>query len=264
MALLKIAHAGPLVPGTLVGRRKRFFADVDLDDGTRVVAHCVNTGKMEGLLKPGARVWLSQAAPESKRKLRYTWELIELEGQLIGTNTLMANRIVRHVLEARVLPGLSRYSELRSEYRYGEGSRADFWLRSGKRQHYIEVKNCNLVYPDGAGYFPDARSERGERHLKELTEMVRAGHRATVIFSLQRADARKVRPSDVHDPGLAAAARAAAGAGVAFRAIRVRPSLRGYEVERELPVDLRPYPLEPVRHWRENAPRSGVLPDPMA
>lgn len=256
-----VPHATPLVAGRLLGRRQRFFADVRLDDGREVVAHCVNTGRMEGLLEAGRRVYLSPARPE--RKLAYTWELLELDGTLLGVNTIMANRLVGAVLEAKVLPGLRRYSELRREYPYAERSRVDFHLSSNSRQHFVEVKNCHLIYPDGFGYFPDAPSERGRRHLDELASLAREGHSASVIFTVQRTGARGVRPSDLHDPSLARAARRAARAGVRFRALEIEPTLLGYRVERELPVDLRPYDaalLAPLAGARERAGRRGRRP----
>ncbi|MBK7586734.1 MAG: DNA/RNA nuclease SfsA [Myxococcales bacterium] len=247
--LVFVPHPTPLSAGRLLGRRKRFFADVRLDDGSEVVAHCVNTGKMEGLLVAGRRVYLSPARPG--RKLAYTWELLELESGLLGVNTIMANRLVRATLEAKVLRGLRRFSELRSEYPYGDRSRVDFWLGSPRRQHFVEVKNCHLVYPDRRAYFPDARSERGTRHLGELTKLAREGHAATVIFIVQRSGALSVRPSDLHDPELASAARCAAKAGVRFRALAIRPTLAGYAVLGELPVDLAPYDLTPLRAFRD-------------
>ncbi len=248
--LLEVPHPSELLPGTLLGRRKRFFADVRLEDGREVVAHCVNTGKMEGLLDPGARVFVSEVPPESPRRLRFTWEIVAKDGLLVGANTLMANRLVRRLLEARRLPGFSRYSELRAEHAYGAGSRVDFWLRSGRREHFVEVKNCHLVYPDRAGYFPDAVSERATRHLRELEHAARRGASATVLFTVQRGDVARVRPSDLHDPEFARTAREVARHGVRFRALAIRPTLEGYQILREIPVDLEPYPLARVERFR--------------
>jgi sugar fermentation stimulation protein A len=250
-----VPHPTPLLPGEFLGRRKRFFADVRLADSREVVAHCVNTGRMEGLLVPGRRVFVSPARPG--RKLAYTWELLELDTGLIGVNTLMANRLVRAVLEARTLPGLRRFTEVRPEYAYGHGSRVDFRLTTKTREHLVEVKNCHLVYPDGIAYFPDAESERATRHLHELTAVTRGGGAATVIFTVQRAGARAVRPSDAHDPTFARAARRASQAGVRFRALEIRPTPEGYAVERELPVLLEPYELSPVLGFREALRTSG-------
>lgn len=243
--LLFVPHPTPLLEGVLLGRRKRFFADVRLCDGSEVVAHCVNTGRMEGLIAAGRRVWLSRARPD--RTLAYTWELCELDGTLVGVNTLMANRLVGAALEHKALPGLRRFAELRREYPYAQRSRVDFHLASKSRQHFVEVKNCHLVYPDGFAYFPDAESERARKHLGELASLARRGSGATVIFTVQRVGARAVRPSEIHDPEFARAARDAARAGVRFRALQIRPTPEGYLIERELPVDLAAYDPASVR-----------------
>jgi len=248
--LFWLPYPRPLITGRLIRRYNRFLADVELDSGERVVAHCVNTGRMEGLVAARGRVWLSES-DNPARTLRYTWEIVEIGGVLVGANTGIPNRLVRGVLEARALPGLKRWTEMRAEKKYGENSRVDFWLKEGRREHFIEVKNCHLVYPDGFGYFPDSVSERATKHLEELVEIVRQGHRATVIFTAQRADTKAMRPSDIHDPVFAAAARHAAQEGVRFRAVRVVPAATGLLVEKEIPVDLGPYATEPMKAWRE-------------
>ncbi len=249
--ILSLAHQRPLLPGTLLGRRKRFLADVQLAGGPCVVAHCVNPGRMEGMVIPGTKVYVSRAPVGTKRKLAYTLELVRVGRSLIGANTVEANRIVEALLAQRLLTGFRRYDELRREYRYGERSRADFWVRRGKRQTFIEVKNCHLVYADKRGYFPDSVSERATRHLEELSKVVRAGHRALVLFLVQHPRARAVRPSDVHDPTFAQAARAAKRAGVQFRGLRVRPTARAYIVEGSVPVDLGPYETGRIAEYRQ-------------
>jgi len=257
--LLTLPHPTPLLEGTLVARYDRFLADVRFPDGRVAPVHCVNPGRMEGLVRPGARVWVSRAPPARRRKLAFTWELVEdADGRMVGANTMAPNRIGRALLEARALRGLTRFDELVPERRYGDGSRIDFWLRRGRRETYVEVKNCHLVYPDSRGYFPDSVSARATRHLGELVRVVAEGHRAVVLFTVQRPDARSIRPSDVHDPTFAEAVREAAGAGVRFRAVRVRPTPRAYEVLDAIPVDLRRYGLGRQRRWRAaNDPWSG-------
>lgn len=248
--LLVIPHETPLLEGRLLRRYNRFLADIDLPGVGIVAAHCVNTGCMEGLVRPGARVWVSHH-PSPSRKLVYTWEMVEVDGVLVGANTAMPNRFVRRLIEARLLRGLSRFDEVVAERRYGTNSRVDFWLRKGRSEHFVEVKNCHLVYPDGRGYFPDSVSERASKHLEELIDVVRSGHRATVLFTIQRPDARAIRPSDVHDPVFAETARRAHAAGVAFRALLIVPTREGYIVDRQVPVDSRPYGLRRQRRWRE-------------
>lgn len=216
-----------------------------------MLAHCPNTGRMEGMLRPGAPAHVL-VEPNPKRKLAYTWELVELDGVLLGANPARANSIVKAALQARIIPGLARFSELRPERAYG-GSRADFWLRMGRREAFVEVKNAHLVYPDGRAYFPDAPSTRARRHLNELAHVARRGDVAVVVFVVQRTGARSVRPSDVHDPELARAAREAKRAGVRFFALGVRPSLDGYTIEQRLPVDLAPYSEHEVRSFLHEA-----------
>lgn len=254
--LLTIPFAAPLVPGRLVRRFNRFMADVELDDGRKVVAHCVNTGRMEGLTLAGRRVWLSPN-DDANRSLRYTWQMVEVDGVMVGANTVLPNQMVRRLIEARLLRGFTQWSEMKPERKYGANSRIDFWLREGRREHFVEVKNCHLVYTDGRGYFPDSLSERATKHLEELIEVVRAGHRATVLFTAQRADAMAVRPSDVHDPAFAEAARRAHASGVRFRALRVVPTPEAMIVECAIPVDLKPYATGRVRGWMETNRASG-------
>lgn len=258
----------PLVAATLVHRRDRFFADADLDNGERVVAHCVNTGRMEGLTKPGRRIWLSKPPPRvPPRKLAYTWELIELSSGLCGTNTALPNAIVGQALAAGALGGLA-YRTCTPEaplgiLRNSRSARCDFLLETVENTRiWIEVKNNHLVYPDGFAYFPDSVSERASEHLEALATKVAAGDRAVVIFLVQRGDASGVRPSDVHDPVFAATARKVAALGVEFRAFALvpefvpagdpRPGGASAELRLlgEIPVDLSPYPTAPVAAFR--------------
>lgn len=239
-------YPGPLLEGRLVRRYERFVVEVRV--GREVVrAHCVNPGRMEGLVTPGARVWLSEALGE--RALRYTWELVEVDGRLVGANTVVPNRLVRALLEQRLIPGLDDATAVRPEQRFGRGHRVDFLLETPAGEHLVEVKNCHLVYPDALGYFPDSRSERARGHVDALARQLQHDRRATVLFTLQRDDARGLRPSTLHDPDFAAAARRAARAGVHFRAVRLTPTLEGFQYEGEVPVDLAPYDARPVAAW---------------
>ncbi|MEO0324698.1 MAG: DNA/RNA nuclease SfsA [Myxococcota bacterium] len=268
-----VPHPAPLVPGRLVDRYDRFIAAVRLRGGRTVRAHCVNPGRMEGLVRPGARVWLLPAPTGSKRKLAYTWELVadaEVLGPragreaIVGANTVVPNRLVAALLAGRRWPGFRRYRGVRSEVRYGERSRVDFVVDRASGPHFLEVKNCHLVYPDGRAYFPDSVSVRASGHLAELASLARQGLRATVVFTLQRPEpVRAVRPSALHDPAFADAARAAGDAGVRFRAVQVLADARGYTLTRELPVDLKPYDLAPLAvHRAARLPRSGWRADP--
>jgi sugar fermentation stimulation protein A len=256
----------PLVEGRLVRRYKRFLADVELAGGEVVTAHCVNTGAMEGLTRPGNRVWLSRA-DNPKRKLAFTWELVETQdGRLFGCNTGFPNRLVKRLLAEGALPWLRGYPEIRPEQRYGENSRVDFHLIHRRRELYLEVKNCHLVYPDGRAYFPDAVSQRATGHLRDLAAVIQpaiAGQRqvrAEVLFTCQMPGVKAVRPSDAHDPEFASTARQVKAQGVGFAAIEVLHTPETVTVTRRLPVSLAPYGVKRVARWRREA-RSGSSPE---
>jgi len=240
----------PLQAGELVQRYDRFIVDVAMDDGRLVSAHCVNPGRMEGLVRPGVRVWLSPVPEDSKRKLRWTLELMNIDGRYIGANTAIPNRLAETLVRRRLIPGLRRWTALEREVRYGGNSRIDLMLR-GQRDHLVEVKNCHLVYPDRRAYFPDSVSVRAAKHLRELVAEVQQGRRATVLFVLQRNDGRALRPSALHDPDFAAAAQAARDAGVRFLAARLAPTPEGFFFERMIPVDLRNYETAAIEPYRE-------------
>ncbi len=243
-----IPHPGPLREARLVARYDRFIAVVELD-GKTVDAHCVNPGRMEGLVRAGARAWVSAVPPESTRRLRFTLELLELDGRIIGANTNVPNRIAEALVRRRLVPGLRRYRSLEREVRYGQRSRVDLLLR-GRRDHFVEVKNCHLVYPDGCAYFPDSVSARATEHVEQLVARVHAGDRASVLFVVQRDDARRLRPSALHDPAFAETVWTAAAQGVHLRAIRVRPTPLGYRFLGCVPVDARPYDPAPLERFR--------------
>ena len=249
--------SAPLESGRLVRRYHRFLADIVLDDGRAITAHCVNSGMMEGLVRPGARVWVC-AASNPSRKLAFTWCAMEIDGVRIGVDTILPNRLVRAMLEAHAIPRMGPYETVRPEYPHVAGSRVDFRLAAPGLVHDVEVKNCHLVYPDRRAYFPDSVSLRATKHLLALIKERRRGIEATVLFVVQRGDAQCVRPSDVHDPDFGATARKAAAAGVKFRALRSTPTDAGLQVLGTLPVDLAEYGLARPARWREALrPESG-------
>jgi sugar fermentation stimulation protein A len=197
-----------------MAREKRFFVHVRLDDGRKVTAHTNNTGSMRGCLFPDAPVWLSPAR-NPDRKLKWTLEQVETpEGVLVGVNTALANRLVREALEADLVTGLPEWTEIRPEVRYDSGSgRVDFLLTGPAGLTWVEVKNVSWV-EDGRARFPDAPTERGRKHLIELTERVEAGEGAAMIFCVQRKDARTFEPADDVDPEYGRLLRRAVNAGV--------------------------------------------------
>jgi len=202
----------PLIPGRLVRRYKRFLADVTLEDGTTVTAHCANTGSMLGCDRPGSRVLLSEANNPA-RKLRYTWELVRVGRAWVGINTARANGIVAEAVQAGQIPELTGHTDLRREVPYGKNSRIDILLTGGPGPTYVEVKNTTLA-EGGTARFPDAVTERGRKHMEELARVVRGGAKAAVVFLVHRSDARRFCPADDIDPAYGKALRRAATAGV--------------------------------------------------
>ena len=228
----------PLVEATLVRRYKRFLTDVTLDDGTELTAHCPNTGSLLGCKEPGSRVWLRDTQND-KRKYRHSWQAIEVDGTWVNVDTGLPNaEVYAAIVEGRV-PALSGYESARREVKYGSNSRIDVLLEDGDRRCYVEVKNTTLAEGDVA-LFPDAVTERGRKHLGELVEMVKQGHRAVQFFFVSRDDVSGFRPADAIDPAYAGALREAAEAGVEVIAWAARSTPDAIELCAELEVDLSP------------------------
>ncbi|BDH47064.1 sugar fermentation stimulation protein A [Salmonella enterica subsp. enterica serovar Choleraesuis] len=190
-----------LQPATLIARYKRFLADVRTPDGTLLTLHCPNTGAMTGCGTPGDQVWYSTST-NPKRKYAHTWELTETQdGALICVNTLRANQLVKEAIAGEIIPPLRGYSGLRSEVKYGaEGSRIDLLLQADDRVNcYIEVKSVTLC-EQGGGFFPDAVTARGQKHLRELMSVVREGQRAVLLFAVMHSKITAVSPARHIDP----------------------------------------------------------------
>jgi len=215
-------YSEPLVEGRLIRRYKRFLADIRLPGGEEVTAHCPNTGSMRGCQPEDARVWLSESN-NPKRKLKYTWELVETRpGILACVNTARPNAQARHAIESGVVPELAGYGQCRSEVKYGgEKSRIDLLLSGHDWQPdaWVEVKNVTLD-EEGAGYFPDAVTTRGQKHLRELMGQVEHGERAVLFFVVNHTGIGEVRPADHIDPTYGRLLREAVAAGVEVVAYR--------------------------------------------
>ncbi|MET0337192.1 MAG: DNA/RNA nuclease SfsA [Caulobacter sp.] len=204
----------PMAHGRLVQRYKRFFADVVLDDGTAVTAHCPNPGAMLGLKDEGLGAWISYD-PNPKRKLPWTLQLVEVDGGLVGINTMLPNRIVAEAIAADAIPELSGYATVRPEVRYSEASRVDFLLEHPDRPPcWLEVKNCHLRRDGTLAEFPDCVAARSSKHLKDLAAQVALGHRAVQLFVIQRTDCDHFAACAELDPVYAAGLSDAAAAGV--------------------------------------------------
>ena len=196
--------ASPLIPATLVKRYKRFLADVVLDNGDEVTAHCANPGAMQGLNESGIKVWLSKS-DNPKRKLGFSWELaqIHIHGQsaMVGINTMHPNKLATEAIEAGSICELTGYDELKREVPYGKNSRIDILLSKNEQQLcYVEVKNVHMLRHKGLAEFPDSVTKRGAKHLEELSDMVADGHRAVMFYVIQRDDATRFSIADDKDP----------------------------------------------------------------
>ena len=227
----------PLLRGKLLQRYKRFLVDIELDQGGTVTAHTPNPGSMLTCLEPGSPAYISPA-DNPKRKLKYTWELATSAGGLVGVNTLLANKLAEEAISTGVIGELAGYAALRREVRYGENSRVDILLEdAGGAPHYVEIKNVSMGREGVAG-FPDSVSARGAKHMRELAAQVRAGHAATVLFTVQREDCTVFRPADDIDPAYGEALRAAVQSGVQVLVYRAAISPGEIRLAAPLPAEL--------------------------
>ncbi len=228
--------SAPLVPGRLVKRYKRFLADVVLDDGESVTAHCANSGSMLSLARPGARVWLLES-DDPKRKLAWSWKLEEVDGSLVCIDTGHPNAIVAEAIGAGVIPSLAGYEGLRREVKYGRNSRIDILLEDESRgRAYVEVKNVTLMRAPGLAEFPDAVTSRGAKHLDELADMVAEGHRAVMVYLVNRPDCHSFSLAADIDPAYAKGFEAARARGVEIEVWATRVSRDEVVVERRIEV----------------------------
>ena len=230
----------PLVPARLIRRYKRFLADVTLEsDGREVTVHCPNPGAMTGLAEPGMRIWV-EPNDDPKKKLKYGWRLVELEGgHLAGIDTGVPNRVVGEALRSFAAEGIEGYDTVRAEVPYGTGSRVDFLLSGdGAPDTYVEVKNVHLLRKGSLAEFPDCVTKRGAKHLDELAEVARSGARAILLYLVQRTDCDAVSIAADIDPGYAAAATRAQQAGVEMRAYGTHIHTTGVTLGKPLPFEV--------------------------
>jgi len=234
----------PLVRGRLVRRYKRFLADVLLDNGETVIAHCANPGSMMGLAVPGSVVWLAHSA-DPKRKLAYSWILLDLADESftarVGINTSAPNALVAEGIGLGQIPELAGYEQLRREVRYGANSRIDLLLSGpGRPDCYVEIKNVHLSRVSGLAEFPDSVTARGAKHLRELALMASSGARAVMLYIVQRDDARAMGLAGDIDPVYASAFAEARKAGVECLVYDCRLDLTEIVINQRLPFLERP------------------------
>jgi sugar fermentation stimulation protein A len=232
----------PLLRGTLVQRYKRFLADVRLDSGETITATCPNTGSMMGLTTPGLPVWVS-TSDSPTRKYKHTWEMLEVDlgkgPSLVGINTNHPNLLVSEAILAKRLAAFNGYESLRREVKYGANSRIDILLEGpGKPPAYVEVKNVHMMREVGLAEFPDSVTARGLKHLLELGRMVRAGHRAVMVFLIQRNDATRLTFAGDVDPNYVEGFAAARELGVEAIALKCALTPEGIRVEKPVPIKL--------------------------
>jgi len=229
----------PLIQGTLVKRYKRFLADIVLQDGTAITAHCANPGSMMGVAQKNAQVWVSKSSSKT-RKLPYSWELVEIDGGLIAINTNNPNKIGFEAIKAGVIPELTGYDTIQREVKYGENSRIDILLGGGRRKIpcYVEIKNVHLRRQTHLAEFPDSVTKRGAKHLIELSDMKKAGARAVMLFIVQRTDCKTFAPARDLDPTYGKELDNAVQSGVEILCYDCDITTSEVRLRRPLPVNL--------------------------
>ncbi len=233
---MKFDHS--LIPGRLIRRYQRFLADVELNDGSIVTAHCPNSGSMLSCLVPGNEVRLSYHQ-NPRRKYPFTWEMIKINSIWVGINTMVPNRLVHQAIVARRLPEFNEYHEVIREPKIGRNTRLDLLLKSRDRQCFVEIKNVTLV-ENGLALFPDAVTARGSKHLMELMELKRQGHRAVILFIIQRADGQYFGPASHIDPVYSAKLHQAYQNGVEVLAYRAVVTPESIELDRRIKTAFEP------------------------
>jgi sugar fermentation stimulation protein A len=219
--------------GTLIKRYKRFLADIAMPDGRIITAHCPNSGSMRTCSEPGMPVWFSESS-NPKRRLPYTWELIQMNDSLVGVNAIIPNKLIKSAVSFGILPELSGYHEIISEIKTNENTRLDLCLKSqDQKQCFIEIKNCTFV-ENRVVSFPDAVTSRGKKHLEELSRLITYKNRCVILFIVQRMDADVFVPADSIDPEYGKALRKAVSEGVEILVYDTYMSIDGIAIRRRI------------------------------
>lgn len=230
-----MSFPSPLLHGTLRQRRVRFLADITLDTGEEITAHVPNSGAMLGAKSPGMGVWVS-TSDNPARKLKYTLELVDVAGVLVGVNTAHPNPLVAHAIASGHIAELTGYAVCKREVKYGTNSRIDMLLTDPARPAcYVEVKNVHMSRTPGLAEFPDGVTARGAKHMAELAEMVKSGHRAVVVFVIQRMDVNRFRVASDLDPQYLESLKAAVNTGVEVLCYRCHVTTDTLKLDRTIP-----------------------------
>ncbi len=225
----------PLVPARLIRRYKRFLADAELENGEVVTAHCANPGSMMGLKDEGLKIWL-EPNDDPKKKLNYGWRLVDHEnGHFTGVDTSLPNRALKAALTGHEVAELAGYPMVRPEVKYGTNSRVDFLLSGNGPDLYLEVKSVTLLRQSGRAEFPDSVTARGAKHMADLAQVRREGHRAMLFYLVQRTDCETVSIAGDIDPNYAQNARLAFEAGVEVLCYDTVISPEGVRLGKRLP-----------------------------
>ena len=227
-----------LESGVLLRRYKRFLADVELADGRQITIHCPNTGSMKNCQEPGSRIWFTTSKNKT-RKYPHTWQLIELNnGDLVGVNTGLANKLVLDAIQMKIIDKFQSFLRVRTEVPYGRHrSRIDILLEDDRHNAcYIEVKNVSLGNSKGEGFFPDAVTTRGQKHLRELILLKKSGIQAVLFFCVQHSGLNSVAPAEEIDPVYSELLKQAHGLGVEVLAYRFKVDIDSSRIELERAV----------------------------
>ena len=228
-------YPAKLIHGHLIKRYKRFLADIFLDTGEVITAHCTNSGSMKSCLEEGAEVYLSPVS-DPNRKTRYTWEMIKINENWVGINTSVPNRLAFEFMSNNIIPGLEGYSHIRREVKY-QDSRLDIMAEKPGEICFVEVKNVTMKEGKSA-LFPDAVTTRGQKHLLTLVEIKKRGHRAVMLYVIQRMDVKEFGPAKAIDPRYAQLLQEAMIMGVEVIPIQVLVSPEEVTFVNVLPVIL--------------------------
>lgn len=224
-----------LIPGKLIQRYKRFLADVELENGEVVIAHCTNSGSMKTCLEENAPVYLTHV-DDPKRKTQYTWEMIFMNGGWIGINTSIPNKLAYNAVLNGSIKKLQGYTFVKPEVKFLD-SRFDIYAENEKEKCFIEVKNVSMKVGQYAR-FPDSVTTRGKKHLETLMEAKKQGFRAVMIYIIQRTDVEIFGPAWDIDKLYAQTLVKAFHAGIEIIPLIARVSPESIQIQKEISFDL--------------------------